>query len=100
MEPTIGRIVHFHPEINEVSLGAFVNKEAQASWWHQRGGRERVYAAIITAVHPDGRVNLHCFSAMMMHGTNWSEAHVPQQSAVAAVEPAVTSRCWSWPPRT
>jgi len=74
MKPTIGRTVHFRGANRDGSAGD-------------------VYAAIITAVHENGTVDLVTFGPNSVY----FQHNVPQDDHPQSAEPL--AGCWSWPPR-
>lgn len=70
MNPTIGRIVHYLPRSGE------------------NGGRDKLWPAIITAVHVDGSVNLTVFRDLL--------SPIPVDHAKEGTEPGT----WRWPERS
>lgn len=75
MKPTVGRIVHFHPNERDQ-----LHKNNSADF----------HAALVTQVWPDDNVNLQVFPA-------WG---VPELRGSVPPEPGVTGNSyWAWPPR-
>ncbi len=74
MNPTVGRIVHFHPSKNDPL--------------HGRNGAD-FHAAIVTQVWPNGLVNLCVFPA---------SGQAEQRTSICAT-PSSDYNYWAWPPR-
>ncbi len=70
MKPTIGRIVHYHDS-----------------------STQHVHAAIVTAVHDNGTVDLTIFRP------RGEMADAREGSAGGLDGTASASGCWTWPPR-
>lgn len=77
--PSIGRIVHYMDSTYE-----------------------RPLAAMVTAVHEDGTVDLTIFPpqelAMKLGANSYRATHVPHESPTVQATPE--KNCWIWPPRS